>query len=345
MGVRFQHAPNSEPSEILVHVSMLDRARVHEQEALGIFGVNLIYAAFHHHDDPTVLLTSLLDGLSRERVEIDLIRFHGPAFARVDNRLMSLELVEQGLTDAAMFTAAGEVVQPSEMLYKNPVLVERGRFRPITHLTLDILERAQAQFAAEPEVAGAAPVVLLEMTLRDLAGEGQVSHTDFLARVDTLRAVGKAVLVSRFQRYFALVDYLSRYTQNRIGIAVGVPSLVAITADKFYDDLPGGALEAAGRLFRRNVRFYVYPTRHPQSGALITAENLTVPESARPLYALLLQSGFLVPIPDFNADYLSIRHDEVLAQIQSGDRRWKSMVPAAVAEAIERERLFGWRAP
>jgi hypothetical protein len=343
VGLRFQHQPRAAPSEILIHVGMRDRTPVQEQEALGILGVNLIHAAFYRREEPSALIASLVDGLSRERVEIDLIRFHGPAFSSVDNRLMSLQLVEQNLTDAAMFTAEGEVVQPSEILHKRPVLVERGRFRPVTHLTLDILDQAQAQFADDPDLSGGPPVVLMEMTLRDIEGRGSEGHEDFLARVDTLRALGKTVLVSRHRRFFALVEYLSRYTQNKIGIALGVPSLVPIGDARYYDDLPGGALEAAGRLFRRNVRLYVYPTRNA-AGEVVTAETLKVPPAARHLHAMLLDSGFFVPIRKFNAVYLDIDPDDALARIQSGRPGWEASVPAAVVEVIKREGLFGWNA-
>ena len=190
----------------------------------------------------------------------------------------ALQLVEQGLTDAVMFTAAGDVVQPSEVLYRKPVLVERGRFRPLTHLTLDILERAYDQFVEDPEVRGQAPLVLMEMTLAGLGGEGAIVHADYLSRVDTLRAVGKSVLVSKFVRYFRLVEYLARYTQSKIGLAVGIPSVSQIADEKFYEDLPGGALEAAGRLFRRNVCMYVYPARDTASPAATRSKGSREPD-------------------------------------------------------------------
>jgi hypothetical protein len=255
---------------------------------------------------------------------------------------MSLQLVEQGLTDAVMFTAAGEVVQPSEVLYRKPVLVERGRFRPLTHLTLDILERAYEQFLEDPALAGEEPVVLMEMTLAGLGGEGAIVHTDYLSRVDMLRTVGKTVLISKFGRYFRLVEYLSRYTQNKVGLAVGIPSVLQIADEKFYEDLPGGALDAAGRLFRRNVCLYVYPARDPSTGELVTAENLELPAEQRGLHAFLQQRGSFATIRNYDPDLLHILADDVLARLQKGDASWEASVPAAVAETIKREGLFGW---
>lgn len=345
MGIRFQTQPREEPSEVIIHVSMLDKERVHEQEALGTIGINLIHGAFYLHQEPTVLIGSLLDNLSHERVGVDLIKFSGPTFASVDNRLMSLQLVEQGLSDAVIFTGDGEVVQPSEILYKKPVLVERGSFRPITNLTLDLLERAQEQFLQEPQLQGEQPVILMEMTLRDLTVDSAIPHADFLARVDILRALGKTVLISNYGRYFHLVEYLQRYTQQMIGIALGVPSLAEIANENHYADLHGGILESLGRFFKRNVKAYVYPYSVPASGQVITAETLPVAPQVRPLLAYLLENHYLESIHNYTPHYLHIASQNVLDKIRSGDATWESLVPVAAVRAIKQEQLFGWRPP
>jgi hypothetical protein len=343
MGIRFQTQCKCEPSDIIIHVRMLDKENTREQEALGIMGVNLIYGAFYHYDNPEALIGSLMDDLTRYRIEVDMIKFSGPAFAKVDNRLMSLQLVQQQLTDAAMFTADGEVVQPSDVLYKKTVLVERGSFRPVTNTTLDMLERAQEQYVAEPGVQGEEPVVLMEMTLRNLLSAGAVDHKDFLARVDTLRALGKTVLISNYARYYKLVAYLSRYTHKCIGIALGIPSLKEIFDEKFYTDMEGGLLEALGRLFKSTVKLYVYPWRDPVTGKVTTAENLLVAPNLRHLYAHLIENRFVVSIQKHNVDYLPIFSRDVLARIQTYDPSWETMVPPPIVEIIKREGLFGFR--
>ena len=344
VGVRLQARPHEEPSEIIVHAHLCDSAATRQQEALGVLGVNLIYGAFYRRKDPADLIASLMDELSRERVEIDMIKLSGPAFPGVDNRLMSLQLVERGLTDAAMFTASGEVVQPSEVLYKKPILVERGSFRPATKLTLDLLNRALEQFLQEPSVRGHQPVVLAEMTLRSLVPDPEVGHTDFLARADILRALGFDVLISRFEPYYQLAEYLAAYTDGLIGIAIGLPTVRQLVADeKYYTDLPGGVLESAGRLFKRSVKMYVYPTRDPVSGQIQSVEQAPVPPPWHHLRDLLLQIGRFEPIRGYDESYLSIRTPDVLAQIQRGDPSWEQSVPAAVAEIIKAKNLFGWR--
>jgi len=343
IGIRFQRQPLETPSDVIVHVNLKDATATRQQEALGIVGVNLIYGAYHRHAEPEALIGSLMDELSRERVEVDMIKLSGPAFEGVDNRLMSLQLVEQGLTDAAMFTAAGEVVQPSEVLYKRPILVERGSFRPVTKLTLDLLAGAREQFLEEPAVQGQEPVVLMEMTLRNLTSGSGVDHADFLARADILGALGHDVLISRFEQYYHLADYLAAYTDRMIGIAVGLPSISEIADEKFYGHLAGGMLESTGRLFKRSVKMYAYPMLDPTTGRVITVETLPVQAVWRHLRDFLLESGHLVPIRRYNERLLSIFTKDVLARIQSGDAAWETMVPPAVAKTIKAKRLFGVR--
>jgi hypothetical protein len=344
VGVRFQHRPQSPPSELIIHVTLRDRTAVAQQEALGVLGINLIHGAMFRHDDPSGLIGALMDELSRDRIDVDMIRLSGPAFAGVDNRLMSLQLVEQGLTDAAMFTAAGEVVQPAEVLYKKPVLVERGSFRPVTKLTLDLIERARERFVREPSVVGKEPILLMEMTLRNLTSPVGVDHADFLARSDILSSLGLNVLISRFEQYYSVADYLARSSDQMIGIALGMPSLEEIAQDKYYADLSGGLLEAMGRLFKRSVKVYVYPSRNPTTGDVVTVHSGATPSLWRHLRDLLLETGHLEAL-DPNQSYLDYSPAEVLGRLRRGDPSWEAMVPAPVADAIRTKQLFGYAPP
>src|SRR6476646_730784 len=108
MGIKYQATQGAGPSQIVVHVRMLDKDNVSQQQALGIVGVNLVYGALFHFADPDELMNSLIDDLSAERIEVDMIKFSGREFQTVDHRLMSLKLVQLGLSDAAMFSATGE---------------------------------------------------------------------------------------------------------------------------------------------------------------------------------------------------------------------------------------------
>jgi len=342
VGMRFQHKVGAPASEVIVYVTMLDHTAVGQQQALGILGVNLIYGALFRHEEPAALIGSLMDDLSRDRVDVCMIKFSGPAFTGVDNRLMSLQLVEQGLTDAAMFTAAGEVVQPSEVLYKKPILVERGSFRPVTTLTLDLVERARARFAQEPAVAGKEPVILMEMTLRNLSSPEGIDHADFLARADILGALGHSVLISSFEQYYFLTDYLSGFTDQMIGIAAGMPNLREIADDKYYTELGGGLLEAAARLFKRSVKMYIYPSLDPDTGKIVTIADGNFSPVWRHLRALLLETGHLEDLTGVDPKTLAIMPGDVLARLQRGDPSWEALVPPPVGEAIKAKRLFGY---
>jgi hypothetical protein len=341
LGVRFQTQPHEPSSEIIIHVRMNDHESARAQEALGIVGVNLIYGAFFHHGGPTKLIGSLLDGLEEGRIEVDMIKFSGPRFAGLDNRLMTLQLVQQWLTEAALFTADGETVVPGELLYKKPVLVERGSFRPITSPMLDMLQRAEEQFTRSEALHGEAPVVLMEMTLRQLQVGDAIDHRDFLDRVDTLSALGRPVLISNFLRYHRLVWYLSRHTQRPIGLPLGIARLRDVLDEKFYTDLSGGLLESLGQLFKNGAKLYVYPALDRSTGKLVTVENFEVAPQLRHLYAHLVENGFIADIRDYNRDCLAIYSGDVLAKINSGDTTWEQLVPPPIVKIIKSKKLFG----
>jgi len=344
LGIRFQAESGSDPSEIIIHVRMLDKENVRQQEALGVIGVNLAYGAFYLHHDPEALIRSLLDNLTWERVEVDMIRFSGPAFARVENRLMALQLVRQGLTEAAMFTARGETVQWAEVLYRKPVLVLRGSFLPVTQATLDVLERALEQFVREPDLQGEPPVVLVEMTLRQLTTGERIDETDFLNRADMLSALGKTVLISNFRRFHRLAAYLSRYTKRPLGLSLGASKLGEIFDESFYNENEGGLLGGLGQLFKNPARLYVYPHLDLATGHKLTVENFPIAPRLRHLYAYLRENRFIQGIENSSPELLTIRSQDVLSRIRAGDPAWERLVPPPIVEIIKRERLFGYEA-
>jgi hypothetical protein len=342
IGIRFQTQPRSEPNEITIHVRLLEEESTHEQEALGIIGVNLIYAAFYLRDSPEKLMDSLLDDVTRRQIEVDMIKFSGPCFAGLDSRLMSLELVVQGLTDAAMFTAEGEAVSPGEVLYGKHALVLRGGFRPITNTMMDMLENAVAQFASDTLLsANDKPVVLMEMTLHNLAGDSGIDADDFLARAMLLEKLGKMVLITNLAHFYSVAAYLSHFRVKRIGIILGVPALEQIFEERYYINLEGGILEAFGRLFKFGVQLLVYPALDSK-GKVISVEDVDVAPQLRHLHRYLLDNGLLVPIRAYDRSQLGIFPRDVLAMIQEGDERWKRLVPSEVARMIAERRYFGY---
>src|SRR5881296_2204512 len=342
LGVRFQKEPQGEPSQIIIHVRMLDEANVDQQEALGVIGVNFLHGAFYCHQ-PEKLISSLQDNLPRGRIEVDMIKFSGPVFQNVDNRLMSLQLVSQGLTDAVMFRADGETVQPAEVFYKKAILVERGSFRPVTYATNDMLDGARRKFLQESGCAESELIVLMEMTLENLLAEGQLNHADFLARVDILGALGRTVLISKFGEYYRLSGYLSRYTSKMVGLVMGVPSLMEIFDEKYYLNLEGGILEALGRMFKGAFKLYVYPMIDEATGKIITAHEIEVAPNLKALFRFIIDNNFITEISDYHPEYLKIFPPDALAKLQTGDSGWEKMVPPEVTQIIKERGFFGYR--
>lgn len=343
MGVKFQAFPGDEESQLIIHVRMLDADNGLQQEALGVVGVNLLYAAFFFQQHPDQLVESLLDGLSVNRIEIDMIEFSGIAFRQIDNRIMSMKLVQLGLTNAAMFAADGSVLQPSEVLYKKNILVERGNFCPVTHVNMDMLRCAQEEFAAEPGVDADSIVTIMELTMRNLLARGQVDYRDFLARVDLLASQEMTVLISDYFEYYRLAAYLARFSNARIGITMGVGSLRELFDEKYYTELQGGILESFGRLFKNDLKLYIYPLLDPDSGDLTAVQNLSVASHLRKLYEYLVERGCIAQLSNFNESYLPIFSQDVLKKIESNDSSWEEMVPGKVAEVIKQRSYFGYQ--
>jgi hypothetical protein len=347
MGVRFQASPRTDPNTVIIHVRMLDKDRLAQQEALGMVGINLCHACFFHHTNPELMLESLLDNLTTERIEVDMIQFSGPDYGDVDHRMMAVRLVKLKLTDVAMFKPNGEVLQPSEVIYKHPVVVERGSFRPLTLVNMDMLECARAQFVADWGGDAENPVVLFEITLRQLATQDgddgdDIDWEDFLARCELIASTGATVMISDYIEYYRLAQFLQRYTKKKIGMVMGIPSLRDLFDEKYYEHLEGGILESFGRLFKNELRLYVYPLLDNDAHHLTTVPRLRVAPHLQNLYEHLLENSSIQSIDFYNRDYLGIFSRDVLRRIQENDPTWESMVPAEVGKMIKERGYFGY---
>jgi hypothetical protein len=343
MGVKFQAQPRDEPSQVILHVRLLDQDAQAQQEALGIVGVNLCYGAFFLHHEPEALVESLLDGLSTGRIEIDMIEFSGIEFRNVDNRLMALKLVQLDLSGAAMFGPDRAVLQPSEVFHKKAVLVERGSFRPVTHVNVDMMRCAMEKFTADEGMAGKPVVQVMELTMHNLLATGAVDRRDFLARADVLSACGMTVLISDYSEFYRLAGYLGRMTMERIGLVLGASTMLELFDEKYYANLPGGILESFGRLLKNGLKLYVYPLQEQVGGSLSTVDTLKVKPDLQKLYEYLRDRGSFVGLDNYKPDYLPIFSRDVLKRIANRDSTWEQMVPKDVCELIKRRNYFGYR--
>ncbi|MDA7920490.1 hypothetical protein N9B73_01940 [Verrucomicrobiales bacterium] len=305
-------------------------------------GVNLVYGASMLHHNPDQLMESLLDNLTTSRIEIDMIEFSGIEFRSVDNRLMTLKLVQMGLTNAAMFGAGGKVLQPSEALRKKSLLVERGSFRPVCNANIDIMRSAAERFIEEPDVDERSTLQIMEITMKNLMAEGKIDYRDFLARADMLVASGMTVLISNYFEYYRLAAYLRRYTPGKIGITMGIGSLRELFNEKYYTELDGGILESFGRLFKSNIKLYIYPLKDVKTGGLTTLDNLDIADELKHLYHYLIDRGCIEQLTNYDESCQNVFSRDVLAKIGEGDAPWESMVPEAVAEVIKSRCYFGY---
>ncbi len=343
VGIRFQMGLGGEPNDVILHIKLHDNSHKAQQEALGILGVNLIHACYFHTDDLDEFLTNLVHRIPRDRVEVDMLRVSGPDFDNVDNRIIALNLVKRGMTDATMFDLCGSVLQPATALYKKNILLMRGRFRPVTKVHIDMIETGSRQFLQEEGVSADNLSVIFELTLKDLTADGKISDKDFIDRAELLGSLGYTVMISNYLKHYKMVDYLAGISRGqKMGLIVGVYNLHTIFDERYYDNLPGGLLEAFGRGFGHNIKLFVYPATNVDTGELYTLENIQIPVHLRGLLQYMVDNNKMEAILDFDPRLLHILSDEVLSKIKAHAHSWEDDVPEDVVKAIKYFELFGY---
>jgi hypothetical protein len=337
LGIRFQKKPGDPPSDITLHVRLLDADSIGQMEALGIIGVNLIHAAFRHRGHLRHFVEALVDNLVPGRVEVDLLKFTGHGYEAFDNRLCALQLVESGLTDATMFLPTGEVVQPAEALYHHPVLLLRGSFNPVMNIHLAMLEQAQAGFSGSlPENERATAIELCEISMHNLLRGPGIDPVDFLDRADALQALGKTVLVSNCAEFHRIAAFLNRCTTKSVGIVLSIGLLNELFKAKWSENLAGGLLESFGRLFKEGVTLHVFPWQNRKSGELVTADTFLAPENCRHLYQHFVENGRILGIDSGDESLLAFTGRDVFRMIAAGDDHWRGLVPEVAWTMAER---------
>jgi len=340
VGFRFQHAFRADPSDLLLHVRLLDATNPLQQEAVGRLGVNVVHAALGSWRNPLAMIDALLADVGSDRLEIDHLSVAGPAFPATDNRLLALHLVRRGYTPAVLFDQGGQPALAAETVRRKSVLVERGRFAPVTRLNLEMLARGGTAFAAD----GATDVAeLLEISTRNLRGGPAEEDGDFLDRVGLIAAAGKMALVSSLGAFHDLAAYLADRHVSRTGFVLGVPLLRAVFDERHYTRLGGGILEAFGRLFAHSARLYVHPTRDAIDGGVVTVENVRVAPHLAHLLEHLRVNGLVRGLDCDEASLRTYSSEEVRDRLCSGDPSWRELVTPEVAAAISTRGAFGSR--
>ena len=342
MGIRFQTDPNHDYSEIKLHLRFHQNEAKLQQESLGIMGVNLIYGAFYKHNEPLKLMKYLYDHIDDQSIEIDTINFSGPLFKDVDNRLISLELVRLGMTDAVVFDETGTNVLPAQVLYKKNILTLRGSYRPITKVNEEMFKKSLEAFLEEKGVKKENTIVLLEITLSNLRSTGDIDDSDYLDRAKLLCSLGHMVMISNFSEYYKLVKYLTRYTKKQLGLTMGVTNLIEIFDEKYYDGVKGGILEAFGNIFKNNMKIYLYPVLDKQKDTVIDSTNLKLEDNMKEFYKYFKVNDKIRDL-EFNKDYLNIFSKDVLKQIKNNTPGWEDKLPEGVSDLIIKKKMFGYK--
>lgn len=344
VGVRFQHAPSAAPSQILLHVCMHDDENSRQADALGVLGINLLHSIWAVPDDaggwPYSVVDGLDDNLAPDRLETDFVRFCGPAFEGVENRLLNLHLITSWKTRAVMFDGAGVETASCDMLHRKNAMIIRGTFKPPTLAHQDMAEVGFARFAAEEDVSRDDTLVLAEITMHDLVSGDAVNPQDFLARVDLLCSLGYSVLITDYLRFFRLRSWLRRYTDRPIGIVLSVLDFDYLFDERYYQGLEGGILEAMGKLFVGNTHVYVYPAL--VDGVLRDLHSVDIRPHLRHLLSFVIANKMMVPLDDYREDNLPISARAIARQIPLGPGKWQQQLPRSVARAIEERGLFGY---
>lgn len=340
LGIKFQTEPNGEFNEITIHIQFKENDANLQQHTLGILGVNLIYGAFYLNHQPKRLIDQLYDHLDKDQLEIDTINFEGPCFRNVDNRLMSLYLVKNHMTEAVMFSPDAKNILPANVLFRKNILILRGSFRPVTKVNVNMLYKSLDLFLKENQIQKENTQVIFELTLNNLLKEGDIDENDFLSRAELLCALDHTVMVSNFKEYFKVIDYCSQYSSEHKAITVGVKSIYEIFNDVHYQDLKGGLFEGLGRLFKNNLKVYLYPIIL-EDGTIINSKNLQLEnQEIQPIYEYFVARKQIIDIENYELKNLKIFSHHVLEKIRSNNPEWKEMVPEEVAEIIEKQNLF-----
>lgn len=343
LGVRFQHSPKAPYSQAIIHVKMLDKENVQQQEALGLIGVNLLYACFRHLESRESFVSSLMDGLTTDRLEIDMISVVGPAFHEADSRLFSLELVKRKFCQAVLFDSKGNALRAADSLYKRPIVVLRGSFRPPTLVNLDMLRTGLKKFQSEmPQATHKDVLVVPEISMSKLIERGAVDNEDFLTRVDLLACLDQGVLISNCESFSTLNQYISNYSKREVAFILGVYNLEDILEPTKYEHAKGGLLGSLGELLGHHTRLYVYPaTDDDDNTKLRTLDSIVVRPELKPIYDYLVENKLVQEITDYDPKVSGIWSRVVLKMIQDGESGWEQMVPKVVADLVAEKSLFG----
>lgn len=342
LGIAVEGSNRYRPNQLFIHVKLLEKDTLLQQYTLGTLGINLIHGGLFHWKEPKKILLSLLDNLDADRAEVDYIYAEGPDMEKVDNRLLNLMLVSNNMTPAIMFDKSGRVQHPGEMLHRKNVLLSRGYYRPINKLGMKLIEDSLGIFRRDEDYTPENTIAFCEISLNYLMHEEQLDEQDFLHRVDLLNLMGQNVMISRFRRFFELVNYFGQFKLIKLRIVVGLPTFLKILDPSNYTDLRGGLLEAIGALFQKNIKVYLYPAINPETSEIVYPDEHLFSSDILLLWKYLNNTGSILIIKSLSTNETGISSEFISRLIASGDEKLSQYLPEPVYQHIRTNRLFGY---
>lgn len=311
IGIRFQHELGAAPSEIIIHVKLLDSDNFLQQKVLGTLGVNLVFAAYYYLNDVQTMIESLADNLSPGAVEIDMVKLDGPAFEGVNERLINLYLIAKGFSKAAIFSPDGEVYQSKDFLYKKNIMILRTKYRQKSNPNFDLFNRAIDQFKRNiGEEDESQLVVMIEVLMSNgLDDQSEISTEDlnyFAQRADYLCATGNHIIVTNFRRSNHLAEFLAEFKPKNVGISTNIANLKHIFNSEHFnkENYTNELLSYVSGMFSKNVKLYAYPYLDKSNHQIVTTANMPVSAEAKPLYEFLVNNKYIVDIENYDEKFV-----------------------------------------
>jgi hypothetical protein len=336
MGVRFQHKPGSEPSEVILHVRLLDKHRLQQQETLSMMGVNLIHSSFYKTTQPREYIESLFDAVKTGAVAVDAIHFSGEAFKKFNEVELNLYMVELGWSEAIYINADGKVQNANDALWGKDILVQRAFYNPVTNTHLDVMDKGTKHFAKEFNTKSNDIVQLFEFTLNNRLKNTKITVEDALKKVKMISSLKKPMLVSSFTLFYKLKEHLRLMSDKPMGIVIGATHLEKLFDEKFYFDLQGGILEGMGKLVDDKTRLYIYP--HKTDLMCLQVRSFRPKPTIKNIYTHLTENKFIQDIAGCDEIQEFVHSDDIVNLVKKKDNRWKKLVPEAV-QSIWTEQL------
>ncbi len=332
MGVQFQKNPNGESNTIILHVRMLDRMRIQQQEALGVLGVNLLEAAFFHLDDPEHFIDNLIENLKKDQLVIDVLKFAGPDLKHFDNRRMNLSLVARGVSEAVLFDAHLDILNIADTVHGKILLFQRGSYKPFTKTHLDVLEKGIEQLTKETGTKEVLPI--LEITIPP---KSELDMDDFITRIEMIAKLGFKPLVSQFHLYYQLKRFFRKYTDQPMAIVMEASKLSKIFDEFHYKNLEGGIMEGLGKLLDAKTKLFIYP--HKTDQLCQTASTFHPPPKVAHLYSHFLDLQQITDISGCDESGIYHHANEIRELFQKKDSSWEKMVPQKIADLIKKTKV------